>query len=83
MEEITLFGTVNYYAEHFMSLVMNRLVAHDMFSPEEYYEKLQNEIANLNEPEHVKQQYGDNLTKAYERFIETIYGVPEEIEYIS
>lgn len=59
---------------------MNRLVANNMLSLNEQYEKLKEEIAKLDEPETKKKMYHCNLTKAYENVTNCIYGIEHEEE---
>lgn len=74
----SLFGTVNYFKECFMSIVMNRLVTNEIHSLEEQYEELKNEISNLDGAEDTKQIYENNLMKAYEKIKDHIYRVEQE-----
>ncbi|MBO1002577.1 hypothetical protein ACFSKI_00870 [Pseudogracilibacillus auburnensis] len=77
-----MFGTVAYYSEQLMTIVMNRLVINDAISLDDSYEKLQEEISTLNESETSKQVYYRNLTKAYEKVTNYIYGVDKEEELV-
>ncbi len=73
-----MFGTVDYFMNHFKSCIMNNYILRNSSTLQTNYQWLNTEIKNLNEKTEITATYLRNLEKAYKIINEDLFGWEDE-----